>query len=147
MSGLKATSDRDCWRKVKQSRTNRLLITAFIGALLLSGCETQTVKTQALTKTGELETALQRGVSTKSDVLLFLGEPDGAGAFGGFDNVRGPEHAAKGAAGAWYYEANKSSLGTGISLDMQVLLIFFEGEKYDGFYWFNVDEKGSVDFE
>ena len=64
-------------------------------------------------------------VSTKNDVLLVLGEPRGYGAARldpSFTQQR-----------VWLYEYNVTE-GTNIQITM--LLVFFSGEKYDGYMWF-----------
>jgi hypothetical protein len=113
-----------------------------VGVGLAAGCAAQTVKSHALSQTDKLETELVRGVSTRADVLSLLGEPDGSGEFGGWHGVRGPEHAKKGPAEAWYYEASGATIGAGVTERIQVLLVFFFEDSYDGFYWFTAEESG-----
>ncbi len=112
--------------------------------LLVAGCTTQTVKTQAFTRINQIETDLRRGVTKKADVLLLLGEPDGAGALGGFDALRGPDGAGKGPMDAWYYESVKVSILGGLELNQKILLVFFEGDTVEGFLWFSNDSKGEL---
>ncbi len=113
-------------------------------ALLLAGCAVQTTKSQAFTRIDRIESDLRRGSTTKADVLLLLGEPDGAGALGGFDALRGPDGAGKGAMDAWYYESVKASILGGLELNQDVLLVFFEGDTVDGFLWFSNKSKGEM---
>ncbi len=82
-----------------------------------------------------VETELRRGVSTKEDVRRLFGEPNGdGGAF--FPTAKMPND-------VWYYEDIKAEMGgteTGgimrMDMDWQVLVIFFEEERFDGFLWF-----------
>ena len=111
-------------------------------ALLVAGCAAQTGKTHAFSRIDRIESDLQRGITTKGDVLLLLGEPDGAGALGGFDALRGPDGARKGPIIAWYYESTNASLLGGLEFQQDILLVFFEGDVVDGFYWFSNNSKG-----
>jgi hypothetical protein len=111
-------------------------------ALLLAGCAVQTGKTHAFSRIDRIESDLQRGITTKGDVLLLLGEPNGAGALGGFDALRGPDGAGKEPIIAWYYESTKSSLLGGIEFQLDILLVFFDGDILDGFFWISNNSKG-----
>ena len=113
-------------------------------ALLVAGCALQTTKTQAFSRIDQIESDLQRGSTTKGDVLLLLGEPDGAGALGGFDALRGPDGAGKGPLDAWYYESVKASILGGLEVTQDILLVFFEGDTVDGFLWFSNNSKGEL---
>ena len=99
-----------------------------LGGILLAGCAAQTVKTQAFSRRDQLESELHRGVSLKADVLTLLGEPDGSGgaifptASSGND--------------VWFYEASRASLS---GINMNILLVHFRGEVFDGFMWFSND--------
>lgn len=110
------------------------LFVAAMVAIVAPGCATQTGKSQAFSQTDALGTELRRGVSTKADVLLLLGEPDGSGGLGGFDALRGPEHARLGAEDAWYYENLAVTLS---HADQDILLVFFLGDIFDGYLWFS----------
>jgi len=111
-------------------------------ALLVAGCAAQSTKTHAFSRIDRIESDLQRGITTKGDVLQLLGEPDGAGALGGFDALRGPDRARKGPIIAWYYQSIKASILGGIEFQQDILLVFFEGDIVDGFYWFSNNSKG-----
>ncbi len=113
-------------------------------ALLVAGCAVQTTKTQAFSRIDQIETDLRRGITNKADVLLLLGEPDGAGALGGFDALRGPDGAGKGPIDAWFYESFKSSILGGLEMNQDILLVFFEGDTVDGFFWFSHESKGEL---
>ncbi len=113
-------------------------------ALLVAGCAVQTTKTQAFSRIDQIETDLRRGITNKADVLLLLGEPDGAGALGGFDALRGPDGAGKGPIDAWFYESNKQSILGGLEMNQDILLVFFEGDIVDGFLWFSNKSKGEL---
>lgn len=64
-------------------------------------------------------------VSTRNDVLLTLGEPRGYGA-ARLDPGFTPQR-------VWLYEHNVSE---GRNIQITMLLVFFTGEKYDGYMWF-----------
>ena len=113
-------------------------------ALLVAGCAVQTTKTQAFSRIDQIETDLRRGITNKADVLLLLGEPDGAGALGGFDALRGPDGAGKGPIDAWFYESGKGSIVGGLEMNQDILLVFFEGDIVDGFLWFSHESKGEL---
>ena len=99
-----------------------------LGAMLLAGCAVQTVKTQAFSRLDRLETEFKQGVSTKADVLTVLGEPDGSGG--------AIFPTASYGSDVWYYEASRSSLS---GINMNILLVYFRGEVFDGFMWFSND--------
>ena len=63
--------------------------------------------------------------STKTDVLLTLGEPKGYGEMRlrpEFDRQR-----------VWSYEY---TLAEGNSIRTQILMVFFSGDTYEGYWWF-----------
>ncbi len=120
------------------------VVVAALMALLVAGCAVQSAKTQAFSRIDQIESDLQRGITTKADVLLLLGEPDGAGALGGFDALRGPGGAVNGPIIAWYYESTDASLLGGLELRQDILLVFFEGDTVDGFLWFSNQSKGEM---
>ncbi len=130
------------WRRLLAPIAAAALAVTIAGPADGQGAHVESVKKHALAQVHRLETELERGVSTKAEVLRFLGEPDGAGEFGGFHGVRGPEHAKKGPADAWYYESGKADVGVTVSEDMRVLLVFFDDETYIGFYWFTIKASG-----
>jgi len=120
----------------------RRLASILIAATLFAGCAAETVKRTSLPEAAGLDTDLQRGVSTKAEVLLLLGDPDGAGEFGGFHEIRGIEDAASGPADLWYYEANRASMAGAMTESIKVLLVFFRDDVYEGYYWFGIDASG-----
>ena len=76
-----------------------------------------------------LDAKLVRGSSTKADVLLVLGEPQGSGG--------AVVPTARGVHDIWYYEDSGGTAGLfSSSLRQNILLIFFRGDKYDGYLWF-----------
>ena len=121
------------------------VVAGVLTALLVVGCATQFAKTQAFSSIDQIETDLRRGITTKADVLLLLGEPDGEGALGGFDALRGPDGAGKGPLDAWYYESTKASILGGLKVNQQILLVFFEGDTVDGFLWFDSEAEGELE--
>ncbi len=79
-----------------------------------------------------LTTTLQRGVSSAADVKEALGEPTGSGEFLLYTELRT----------IWFYEENKvDATGQKLRIQQDVLLVFFEGDRFDGFLWFSDAQK------
>ncbi len=73
-------------------------------------------------------------VSSKSDVLLSLGEPSGTGAMRWSADVA-PRS-------VWFYENIRSVsnlVTSGNQQKVTILLVLFNGDRYDGHYWFGED--------
>jgi len=68
---------------------------------------------------------LTRGVTTRADVLLALGEPRGSGG-AVMDPGASPEE-------IWLYEFVKTD---GREITLHILLVFFDEDRYDGHLWF-----------
>jgi len=68
---------------------------------------------------------LTRGVTTRADVLLALGEPRGSGG-AAMDPGASPEE-------IWLYEFVKTD---GREITLHILLVFFDEDRYDGHLWF-----------
>ncbi len=121
-----------CFMRQHGNRANRSwCVKSFallLGGMLLAGCAVQTVKSQAFSRLDRLEHEFKRGVSTKADVLTVLGEPDGSGGAIFPTASYGND--------VWFYEASRSSLS---GINMNILLVFFRGEVFDGFMWFSND--------
>ena len=124
------------------TRRCRVFVAAALLALMVAGCAAQTTKTQAFSRIDQIESDLRRGITTKGDVLLLLGEPDGSGALGGFDALRGG--ARQGPIIAWYYENFDASILGGLEMEQDILLVFFEGDIVDGYLWFSNKSKGEM---
>ena len=87
-----------------------------------------------------IETELQRGVSTTGDVVRVLGKPAGHGGYLAImDGI--PRD-------VWYYHnINSSLIDTRESVmrmhvHTRVLVIFFAGERFDGYKWFAASGAG-----
>ncbi len=127
------------------SRVRRKLVMLLSGALM-AGCAPTTATTGAFPEVGRIESELQRGVSTRMDTQRLLGAPDGFGDSllpGRPKQGSGWRYEDLKARDIWYYEdvevTGTQSAGGGvmhIDIRQQVLLIFFDGEKFDGFMWF-----------
>jgi len=72
-------------------------------------------------------------VSTKADVLRVLGSPRGYGK-ARLAEVSGPRT-------IWYYEETDASAA---KIKLGMLLVFFDGELFDGYMWFSSLEKWSA---
>lgn len=105
-----------------------------VGALLLAGCAPREIGSGAFRNAGLIETGLTRGSSTRADVTKLLGVPNGGGR-SLFRNVAG------GPRDVWYYEdiaATDMSRHAGVwrmELRNQMLLVFFRGDRFDGYLW------------
>ncbi len=129
-------------------RTAVVLLVLLCGTAIMVGCQVQTEKTLSNEDIQRLQAELTPGVSSKADVLQLLGEPQGPGKFGGFHSIRGPEQSRDGPFDAWYYDDNRSTSGLStISQHLQVLVVFFQGDKYDGFFLFGSDATGTATLE
>jgi hypothetical protein len=102
--------------------------------ILMNGCAMETVRTYASTQADQIDERLSRDRSTKADVLLFLGEPDGAG-----ESLLPPTHESR---EVWYYETHGGGL---TSYTMKILLVYFRGDLYDGYMWF--ENRAQISFE
>ena len=78
-----------------------------------------------------LETDLHRGISTMDDVRRLLGEPNGSG--GMLLLPRDPKPL-----NVWFYEKIEiAAEGNQIDINQDVMLIFFKGGRFDGYWWFS----------
>jgi hypothetical protein len=110
---------------------------ALMGIGLLSGCAgtgTGETRSARLPSIELIEQSLERGVSRKADVERVLGSPNGrGGAFSGSYPDR-PQN-------LWVYGEMGWSLigfdeGTArVHVDQHLLMMFFEGEVYSGYWW------------
>lgn len=114
------------------------LVTAI--GLLGAGCAEATKTTGTFTKTEHLGAELRRGASTKSDVERVLGRPNGRGMTL-LPTLSTPRE-------MWVYqnaEMQRRPAGGGpgqrttVHMDTreQILFVFFDGERFDGYLWTN----------
>ena len=103
-------------------------LTIFALLTLFAGC--MKVKFGSMPNTMALQTQLTQHVSNKADVLRVLGPPRGYGM------MRLP--AMPNPNVLWFYEFTESD---GNNVDLKILLVFFDGEKYNGHFWFSSFEK------
>ena len=101
-----------------------ILIFLFVAALS-GGCTTTTMKYGSPPKIDNLP-ILKIGISGKADVMKALGEPRGYGA------ARFPT--APTVRDIWFYEMSEL---VGSRVNLKILLVFFEQERYDGHLWFS----------
>ena len=98
--------------------------------MLFAGCAKQKTTRQEAFNFGALDTELQRGISTMDDVRRLFGETDGSGAFSVLPDAE-PRT-------AWFYDKIEvKAEGEQIDANQDVLLIFFKGDRYDGYLWFS----------
>ena len=112
----------------------QFLLTVVCLTLLFAGCATakygRDPDIRALTQ-------LSQNVSTKADVLKSLGPPRGYGMARLF-NESEPRV-------LWFYEYVKiEGLMDRMSLDLNMLVVIFDGEKFSGHFWFSSSDKVKV---
>jgi hypothetical protein len=123
------------------------IVAAMVGALLIAGCASsgETGKGQAFANLERVKTEFRRGKTTKADVLLILGQPDGTGGFGGFAAARVEFGGDKGPEEVWYYENVKSQIGgKAVKQEQNLLMIFFGGDTFAGFMSIKTTAKGKL---
>lgn len=115
-------------------RAGRQFLLAVIGIVALFVSTAVTTFAGQFPDVSRIETDLKRGVSNKAEVRQLLGTPTG---FGGA--MWPPDHRVF---NVWYYEdmeiAGMQSGDEGVievNLHQQILIIFFDKDKYDGFVW------------
>ncbi|HUZ75435.1 MAG TPA: hypothetical protein VMU87_20825 [Stellaceae bacterium] len=111
-------------RRAQQRWRGAAVAALMLGAFSIASC-TPPVSTGAFRSTGQIETKLKRGVSTKTDVLSLLGVPNGPGSWLLPALDPSPRE-------IWYYEDMAMS---GSTLRMQMIFVFFKGNLYDGYLW------------
>jgi hypothetical protein len=80
---------------------------------------------------------LHRGVSTKADVQALLGVPNGPGS-SQFPALGAPDQRE-----IWYYE---DIAFAGSAMRMQMILVFFKGNLFDGYLWTSGSGKTEIKF-
>ena len=101
-----------------------LFVYAF-AAIFVAACSVSTTKGDLAPRVARLESELSRGKSTKADVLLIMGQPDGAGG-AALSRLPAPDE-------IWFFEEFSGGLTAG---SRRVLLVYFRGEVLDGYQWF-----------
>ena len=71
---------------------------------------------------------LRRGSSSAADIRRVLGEPRG----------RGATHIPVGMRTLWLYESGNFE-GSSRRTQLRYLIVFLDGETYDGYLWFDID--------
>jgi len=97
----------------------------FVAATAIAGCagpKTELGIAPAVDRLAEL----RAGVSTRGDVLRVLGQPNGEGA------ARIPDF--PGYRTLWPYQIVATD---GFSTEYTILLVFFDGDIFDGYLWFD----------
>jgi hypothetical protein len=107
----------------------------------VAACSVSTTKGDLAPRIARFESGLSRGKSTKADVLLIMGEPDGAGGaalsdrFAAFDWTGKPYRPGgiPGQYEIWFFDEFHTGMTAGGG---HVLLVYFHGEVLDGYQWF-----------
>lgn len=126
-------------------RLLRSVLLASLTVLAAAGhAQERVVTTGGFRNLDRIETDLRRGLSTREDVRRLLGEPNGTGG------ALFPT--ATHANDVWAYENIEAKSVTAVqgpqpTLQMhnrwQLLLIFFDGNLFDGFLWFTSAAEGA----
>lgn len=117
-----------------QCFTPRKRVLMLLVGVLMAGCASK-MTTGSLTEVNRLESELRRGVSTKADVQRVLGAPRGVGGAVLPTDPKPREVWVYG-----YVEAAVAHVEAGVvqeNVRQQFLLVFFEREVFDGFFWFS----------
>lgn len=129
------------YRKTHRWMAGAVLAMAILG--LLAGCA-PTIRYGSPPRTDRLG-SLKLGESSTADVLLAFGVPRGHGAIHHTarcsslvvvppgcspDRIYGTEGTRK----IWFYEY---TVADGDRIDLNILLVFFDQDKYDGHLWFS----------
>jgi len=109
----------------------KMIFITVVAIILSAGC--MTVKFGNMPDTSALSTQLTQHVSNKPDVLRVLGSPRGYGMV----SLPTMPHPYV----TWFYEFMEAD---GVNVDLKMLLVFFDGEKYTGHLWFSSFEKMEV---
>lgn len=117
---------RDRWSITRHRLGCGLMVAVLF--MSLSGCAPSfTFGTPA--KVDQLH-QLRRGASSSADIRKVLGEPRGKG------EVRLPI----GHRTLWLYDSGELD-GSQLRTRIRYLILFLEGETYDGYLWFDIDTK------
>lgn len=134
-------ADEKGYRKTHRWMAGAVVGMAILG--LLAGCA-PTIRYGSPPRTDRLE-SLKLGESSTADVLLTMGEPRGHGVIhhtgrcGSLvaappdcsqDRISGIEGTRK----IWFYEY---TVAEGSRIDLKILLVFFDQDRYDGHLWFS----------
>lgn len=103
--------------------------------LLLSGCTMMEPIEFGYEPDFERLDSLEIGVSSKTDVLLALGQPRGEGAAEFNPQAGRPRH-------IWFYEYMRT---INKDVDLTILIVLFEDDRYDGYWWFSSTEEWQIE--
>ena len=117
----------------------RYFIFGLLLAAFLSACM-PTIKIGVPPKVDRLH-SLKVGKSTRSDVLMTLGEPRGRGA-ARFSNSASLKHGVASYHDLWFYEYLES---VGAKVQLKFLLVFIDQDRYNGHFWFSSSELKEVE--
>ena len=110
----------------------------FSASLGIGYAQTPGITTGPFARTDRIDTELKRGVSTKADVERVLGKPNGRGGA-----LMPPSQTKPG--DVWvYYNAQSGAprmsgsrpIKVEVDARHQMVMIFFEGDIFDGYMWF-----------
>ncbi len=123
---------------IRPRRLGAGAITLALTASLLAGCAPGAMTTGPFMQTNRIDTELRRGVSTKADVERVLGKPNGTGG------TLMPLTQTK-PGDVWVYYNSETgtpriSRGATIKVEIdtrdQMIMVFFDGDIFDGYMWF-----------
>ena len=103
-------------------------------SLLLNACTATAVEFGNQPDVDRLD-SLEIGISTPTDVLIALGEPRGEGAAEFNPQPGRPRR-------IWFYEYFRT---VNRDIDLTILIILFENDRYDGYWWFSSVDKMQIE--
>jgi hypothetical protein len=116
------------------------LVSILLLPVLLSSCMPSTIKHGVPPKVDKLN-SLKIDVSTRSDVLVALGEPRGRGA-AHFSNADALKYGVPGYYDLWFYEYAQVEY---LKVQLKFLLVFISQNHYKGHFWFSSSELMEVE--
>jgi hypothetical protein len=125
---------------IRSLSTGAIILSLVMG--LLAGCaQPKAMTTGPFLNVERIDADLKRGVSTKSDVERVLGRPNGKG-----ETLMPPTQTRRGEVWTYYnshtgeprISAGRTGGSVRVDVDSrdQMIMIFFDGDKFDGYLWF-----------
>jgi hypothetical protein len=99
--------------------------------IVFTGCSVHKTTREEAFNFSVLETNLQRGISTMEDVRRLFGDPNGEGRMLLIPRDPKPLN-------VWFYEKMEIAVeGNQMDVKQDVMLFFFKGGRFDGYWWFS----------
>jgi hypothetical protein len=118
--------------RIVQHAIIHALALGVLAAALLNACGPIQYRAGRQFDPGQLERQLQAGVSRDADVHAILGEPYGQG------RAMMPYHDSPRTVWSYFHDQSVIDLGNGkVDSRRQYLFVFFLGDRFDSYMWFN----------